>query len=34
MVMLLWFVIEFEQKCQGTDAVEIDNIEIQYGPLN
>jgi hypothetical protein len=30
----LRFKLEFQQKCQGTDTVDIDNIDVQEGPLN
>jgi hypothetical protein len=34
MAKTLRFKLEFQRKCQGADTVDIDNIDVQYGPLN
>jgi hypothetical protein len=33
MVMLLRFRLEIQRKYQGTDVVDIDNIDVYLGPL-
>jgi hypothetical protein len=33
-VKALRFIFEFQRKCQGTETEDIDNIDVQYGPLN
>jgi hypothetical protein len=34
MATLLLFILEFHPKFQGTDTVDIDNIDVQKGSLN
>jgi hypothetical protein len=33
MATTLRFILEFQWKCQGTDIVDIENIDVQKGPL-